>query len=97
LKSRLDRKKDSTGALRFVGQVLNMLSEWPPPLAANLATAFGLAAVSNLINNLPVGLTGATVLQRPLCLGSSRAAEALLTGPSNAPLAQESVLSARSI
>jgi len=51
----------STGALRFVGQVLNKLSEWPP-LFANLATAFGFAAVSNLINNLPVGLIGATML-----------------------------------
>jgi arsenical pump membrane protein len=51
----------STGALRFVGQVLNKLSEWPS-LFANLATAFGFAAVSNLINNLPVGLIGATML-----------------------------------
>ena len=51
----------STGALRFVGQVLDKLSEWPP-LAGNLATAFGFAAVSNLINNLPVGLIGATLL-----------------------------------
>jgi arsenical pump membrane protein len=31
-------------------------------LFASLATAFGFAAVSNLINNLPVGLIGATML-----------------------------------
>ena len=30
--------------------------------AGNLTTAFGFAAVSNLINNLPVGLIGATLL-----------------------------------
>jgi arsenical pump membrane protein len=68
---------DSTGGLRFVRYVLDKLAEWPP-LAANLATAFGFGAVSNLINNLPVGLIAATALHASAAPG--HVANAMLIG-----------------
>ena len=68
---------DSTGVLWFVRHVLDKLTEWPP-LAANLAAAFGFAAVSNLINNLPVGLIGAAALHTSTASG--QLANAMLIG-----------------
>ena len=68
---------DSTGGLRSVRHVLDKVSEYPPVLA-NLATAFGFAAVSNLINNLPVGLIGAAALHASTASG--HVANAMLIG-----------------
>ena len=68
---------DSAGGLQLARNLLDKLSEWPP-LAANLATAFGFAAVSNLINNLPVGLIGASALHASASAG--RLANAMLGG-----------------
>jgi Na+/H+ antiporter NhaD/arsenite permease-like protein len=73
---------DSTGGLRVVGHVLDKLTEWPP-LAANLATAFGFAGVSNLINNLPVGLIGAGLLHASPLAGQF--ANAMLIGTDLGP------------
>jgi arsenical pump membrane protein len=68
---------DSAGGLQLARNALSKLSEWPP-LAANLATAFGFAAVSNLINNLPVGLIGAGALHASVWSG--KLANAMLVG-----------------
>jgi arsenical pump membrane protein len=68
---------DSAGGLQLARNLLDKLSEWPP-LAANLATAFGFATVSNLLNNLPVGLIGASALHASV--GSGKLASAMLIG-----------------
>jgi arsenical pump membrane protein len=68
---------DSTGGLQLARNLLNKLTEWPP-LAANLATAFGFAAASNLVNNLPVGLIGASALHASAASG--HLANAMLVG-----------------
>ena len=68
---------DSAGGLQLVHKLLGNLMEWPP-LAANLATAFGFAAVSNLLNNLPVGLIGASALHASV--GFGKLANAMLVG-----------------
>jgi arsenical pump membrane protein len=68
---------DSAGGLHLARNLLDQLAEWPP-LAANLATAFGFAAVSNLLNNLPVGLIGASALHTSV--GISKLAYAMLIG-----------------
>jgi hypothetical protein len=52
---------DSAGGLQLARNLLDKLTEWPH-LTANLTTAFGFAVASNLINNLPVGLIGASAL-----------------------------------
>jgi arsenical pump membrane protein len=59
---------DSAGGLQLARDLLEHLSAWPP-FAANLATAFGFAAVSNLLNNLPVGLIGASALHGSVAFG----------------------------
>ena len=53
-------------------------ADWRPPLAANLTTAFGFAVASNLINNLPVGLIGASGLHASVASG--HLANAMLMG-----------------
>jgi len=68
---------DSTGGLRSVRDILDKLSEYPP-VPATLATAFGFATASNLINNLPVGLVGAIVLHASAASG--HLANAMLMG-----------------
>jgi arsenical pump membrane protein len=68
---------DSTGGLRSVRYVLDKLNEYPPVLA-NLGTTFGFATVSNLINNLPVGLIGAAALRASAASG--HLANAMLIG-----------------
>lgn len=52
---------DSSGGLQLARNFLDKVTEWPRT-AANLTTAFGFAIASNLINNLPVGLIGASAL-----------------------------------
>jgi arsenical pump membrane protein len=68
---------DLAGGLHLARSLLNQLAEWPP-LAASLATAFGFAAVSNLLNNLPVGLIGASALHTSAGIG--KLAYAMLIG-----------------
>jgi arsenical pump membrane protein len=68
---------DSAGGLQLARNLLDKLTEWPP-LAANLTTAFGFAVASNLINNLPVGLIGASVLHASAASG--HLANAMLMG-----------------
>jgi arsenical pump membrane protein len=68
---------DSAGGLQLGQNLLDKLTEWPP-LAANLTTAFGFAVASNLINNLPVGLIGASALHASATSG--HLANAMLMG-----------------
>ena len=50
------------GALRAVGHVLRRCAEMPR-LAGSLAASFGIAALSNVMNNLPSGLLAGAALQ----------------------------------
>jgi arsenical pump membrane protein len=68
---------DSAGGLQLARNLFDKLTEWPP-LAANLTTAFGFAVASNLINNLPVGLIGASGLHASVASG--HLANAILMG-----------------
>jgi arsenical pump membrane protein len=68
---------DSAGGLQLARNLLDKLTEWPP-LAATLTTAFGFAVASNLINNLPVGLIGASALHASAASG--HLANAMLMG-----------------
>jgi arsenical pump membrane protein len=68
---------DSAGGLQLARNLLDKLTEWPP-LGANLTTAFGFAVASNLINNLPVGLIGASALHASAA--PSHLANAMLVG-----------------
>jgi arsenical pump membrane protein len=68
---------DLAGGLQLAGNLLDKLTEWPP-LTANLATAFGFAVASNLINNLPIGLIGASALHASAASG--HLANAMLMG-----------------
>lgn len=68
---------DSAGGFQLARTLVDKLSQWPP-LAANLATAFGFAAASNLINNLPVGPIGVSALHASASAG--RLANAMLMG-----------------
>jgi arsenical pump membrane protein len=68
---------DSAGGLQLARNLFDKLTEWPP-LAANLTTAFGFAVASNLINNLPIGLIGASALHASAASG--HLANAMLMG-----------------
>jgi arsenical pump membrane protein len=68
---------DSAGGLQLAQNFLDKMTEWSP-LAANLTTAFGIAVASNLINNLPVGLIGASALHSSAVSG--HLANAMLIG-----------------
>jgi arsenical pump membrane protein len=46
---------DGAGAMNDVGAVLQRFAQWPA-LAGSLAASFGVAALSNVMNNLPSGL-----------------------------------------
>jgi arsenical pump membrane protein len=50
------------GTLRIAQTGLEMVSRWPA-LPGDLTGAFGVALISNLMNNLPVGLIGANALE----------------------------------
>lgn len=68
---------DSAGGLQLARTLLDKLTEWPP-LGANVVTAFGFAVASNLINNLPAGLIGASALHASAVSG--HLADAMLMG-----------------
>ena len=50
------------GTLRIAQDTLQIVSAWPV-FRGDLAGAFGVALISNLMNNLPVGLIGANALE----------------------------------
>jgi arsenical pump membrane protein len=54
---------DRAGALHAVGAALRWCATLPPA-AGSLAASFGIAALSNLMNNLPSGLLAAAALQQ---------------------------------
>lgn len=68
---------NSAGGLRFALDLLDKLNQWPA-LGANLSMAFGFAVSSNLINNLPVGIIGASALHASVL--SRQLASAMLIG-----------------
>jgi arsenical pump membrane protein len=68
---------NSAGGLRFASDLIDKFNDWTA-LGANLATAFGFAVGSNLINNLPVGLIGASALHTTAI--SNQLAGAMLIG-----------------
>jgi arsenical pump membrane protein len=53
---------EGAGALRDIGAAIKYCSTLPP-FAGSLAASFGVAALSNLMNNLPSGLLMGTALQ----------------------------------
>src|SRR5205823_7174583 len=65
------------GTLRVSVHALRTISTWPP-LSAAFSAAFGIALVSNVVNNLPSGLIGGAALQAAGVAGPLR--HALLVG-----------------
>jgi arsenical pump membrane protein len=53
---------DGAGAMKDVGAVLQHLAQWPE-LAGAMAASFGVAGLSNVMNNLPSGLLTGGALQ----------------------------------
>lgn len=53
---------EGAGLLPAARAGLSSLASWPP-LAAKLAAGFGFGLISNVMNNLPVGLIGAAAVQ----------------------------------
>src|SRR5450755_2224393 len=68
---------DGAGALRHAVQALNDMKLWQPRTAA-LGSGFGIALISNLINNLPSGLITAAAVKAAHATGSLR--DAVLIG-----------------
>jgi arsenical pump membrane protein len=68
---------DQAGALRQAVNALASLKHWPQA-AAVLSSGFGVAIVSNLMNNLPSGLITAAAVKSAHATGSLR--DALLVG-----------------
>jgi arsenical pump membrane protein len=68
---------DGAGALLHAADALAMVKRWPPAAAA-LSSGFGVALISNLMNNLPSGLITAAAVKSAHTTGPLRAA--LLVG-----------------
>jgi arsenical pump membrane protein len=68
---------NNAGALRAAISMLQQMSSWPP-LTTAFSSAFGVALVSNLINNLPCGLISGTAVQAAAVTGPLR--HAILIG-----------------
>jgi arsenical pump membrane protein len=64
---------DGVGALQDVGAVLKRFGHLPP-LAASLSSSFAVAALSNVVNNLPAGLLAGGALRAVQAPGYLRAA-----------------------
>ncbi len=62
------------GALQNAAGLLTHLQEWPQQRLAALTAGFGIAAISNLVNNLPSGLITAAALKAAHEEGLLRAA-----------------------
>lgn len=68
---------DHAGALRHSVDALKTLQHWPTVYAA-LGSGFGIALISNLMNNLPSGLISAAALKSAHITGGVR--DAILVG-----------------
>jgi arsenical pump membrane protein len=68
---------NGVGALHELADALQYLKHWPPRMAA-LSSGFGIAIVSNLMNNLPSGLIAAAGVQASHATGLLR--DAVLVG-----------------
>jgi arsenical pump membrane protein len=53
---------NGAGALHLSTEILRTMDSWPPVQAA-LSSGFGIAMVSNLMNNLPSGLIGGAAIK----------------------------------
>ena len=68
---------DGAGALSLASGALRQMKSWPP-LHAALASGFGVALLSNVVNNLPSGLISGAAVQAAGVKGMLR--DALLIG-----------------
>ncbi len=68
---------NNAGALRLATEALVAMKSWRPP-AATLAAGFGIAIISNLMNNLPSGLVAAAAVKASHVTGPLR--DAVLIG-----------------
>jgi arsenical pump membrane protein len=64
---------NGAGALHYGSEALNELKLWPP-YASALSAGFGVAVLSNLMNNLPSGLLAAAAVRSSHIAGTLRAA-----------------------
>jgi arsenical pump membrane protein len=62
---------NSAGALRAAVRSLQAMKEWPP-LFAGLSSGFGIAVISNLMNNLPSGLISGAAVRAAHAMGPLR-------------------------
>ncbi len=68
---------NSAGALSAAVHALEAMKEWPPSLAG-LSSGFGIAVISNLMNNLPSGLISGAAVKAAHATGALR--DAVLIG-----------------
>ncbi len=68
---------NSAGALDAAVQALRAMKQWPPVLGA-LSSGFGVAVISNLMNNLPSGLISGAAVRAAQAAGALR--DAVLIG-----------------
>jgi arsenical pump membrane protein len=62
---------NSAGALDAAVHALKAMKEWPP-VYAGLSSGFGIALISNLMNNLPSGLISGAAVQAAHATGALR-------------------------
>jgi arsenical pump membrane protein len=62
---------NGAGALAVAVRVLHEMKNWPP-LHASLSTGFGVALISNLMNNLPSGLISGSAVRAAGVTGALR-------------------------
>jgi arsenical pump membrane protein len=68
---------NSAGALSAAAHALKAMKEWPPSFAG-LSSGFGIAVISNLMNNLPSGLISGAAVKAAHATGPLR--DAVLIG-----------------
>ena len=68
---------NGAGALGAAARVLDEMKHWPP-LRASLSSSFGIALISNLVNNLPSGLISGEAVNVARVIGPLR--NAILIG-----------------
>lgn len=68
---------NGAGGLRLAVEALNAMKQWPP-VAGAIASGFGIALISNLLNNLPSGLISAAAIKAAHATGPLR--DAVLIG-----------------
>lgn len=62
---------NGAGALHATVSALQQMKNWPP-IASAFSSAFGIALISNLMNNLPIGLIGGAAVQAAGATGPLR-------------------------